>query len=79
MGFEADPELALYAAALRHYRLTPTQFAALDPSDQSFILGYELYRRRQMHEWRQTLIGDGDPKDSKLTAESATMLRIEGL
>ena len=69
--------MALYTRTLRAYGLTPTAFARLDESEQAFMLGYELYRQRQLAEWRKALIGDGDK--SNLTPEAATMLMMHGL
>ena len=42
------------------------------------MLAYEVYRQRQIGEWRTALIGDGG-KDSKLSPEVATMLMLAGL
>lgn len=63
---------------LRHYRLTPSQFGQLPASDQEWMLGYEVYRRRKLAEWRKTLIGEENGK-SNLTPESATLMVLDGL
>jgi hypothetical protein len=63
---------------LRHYRLTPTAFAALPDGDQSFMLGFELYRARQLAELREAM-SDEDPKKSKLSPEVFTMIALERL
>lgn len=64
--------------ALRHWRLTPSAFAALGEADQAFVIGAEMYRAERLAEWREALVGD-DPKKSNYTAEAATMLLLEGL
>ena len=63
---------------LRHYRLTPSQYADLPESDQVWLYGYELYRRRQLAEWRAALVGE-DPDKSHYTPEAATLLMIADL
>jgi len=76
---EPDPPYyALYSRVLHHYHMTPTQFALLEASEQTFMLGYEMYRAERLAEWRKALQGD-DPKKSNYTAEAATMLLLEGL
>lgn len=64
--------------ALRHWRLTPSAFAALSEADQAFVLAAEMYRAARLAEWREALKGD-DPQKSNYTPEAATMLLLEGL
>lgn len=63
---------------LRHYRMTPSQFATLPEGDQVWLLGYEIHRARELKQWRERLVGNGG-KDSKLTPEAATLLMLGGL
>lgn len=70
--------MALIGGALRAYRLTPTQYAALSESDQAWILGHELYRLRQLNELREAL-SDEDPAKSRLSPEVFTLIALNRL
>lgn len=63
---------------LHHYRMTPSQFAALPEGDQVWMLGYEIHRVRELNAWRKHLIGDGGKK-SNLTPEAATLLMLAAI
>lgn len=73
-------DYVLYAKTLNRWRLTPTEFAVMPEDEQAFLLAGEMHRQYEISEWRKLLIGDsGDVKESKLSPEAATMLRMASL